>query len=210
VVGAGIVLLLVVAVVAVLGVRASGGQSTASPAPTVPSVPGPGGAGGGGGSLGGGSPGGRTGALVGGSLRLPDQVGGQPRIRLDDPSLLGAQQGLLDMITGSGALDGWGLAAYGPGRDDPRFVLMVVKARQASTAGLIAGGMIDAVRNGLGGELSGPKAFTRGGVRYECYNGSLGSLCSFQDGPVVGLGFGRDTDLDRLSRLTDEARRGIR
>lgn len=206
-VGAGIALLLVVAVVAVLGLRGAGSQPTASPGTVAPFVPGAGGGGtaGGGGASGGGG----SGALGAGSLRLPDEVGGMARIPLDESSLLDGQQGLLDMITRSGALDGWGLGAYGPGGEDARFVLMVVKARQASTADLIAGGMVDGVRNSLGDASSSPKAFTRNGVRYDCWQGSIGSLCSFQDGPTVGIGFGRDTDLERLSQFTDDARRGV-
>jgi len=156
----------------------------------------------------GGTPGGGSGGVAG-SLRLPDQVGGLPRIPLGDPTPLGGQQGLLDLMAGSGALDGYGLGAYGPDPNDPRFVLLVVRAKEASSAGPIAGTMVDAIRNSLG-DLSEPQAFTRNGVRYECANASLGSLCSFQDGATVGLGFSRDTDLQRLSRLTDEARRGVR
>jgi hypothetical protein len=207
VVGAGIALLLVVAAVAVLGPRGSGGQPTASPGTSALA---PGAGGGGAGSGGGGEGGGGNGATGAGSLRLPDRVGGMARIPLDESSLLQGQQGLLDMITRSGGLDGWGLGAYGPGRDDPRFVLLVVRTSQAGAADLIAGGMVDAVRQGLGGADSSPRAFTRSGVRYDCWNGSLGGLCSFQDGPTVGLGFARDADLGRLSQLTDDGRRGVR
>jgi hypothetical protein len=209
-VGAGVAVLLVVAVAAILGLRDSGGQPTASPGTTAPFSPGAGtGTPGGGGS--GDTPGGGgSGTLDAGSLRLPGQVGGLARIPLGDPSLLDGQQGLLDLLAGSGALDGWGLGAYGPSSDDPRFVLLVVKARDASSAGGIAGTMVDAIRGSLGGDFSEPKAFTRNGVRYDCSSGSLGSLCSFQDGATTGLGLGRDTDLGRLSQLTDEARRGVR
>jgi hypothetical protein len=205
VVGAGIALLVVVAVVAVLGLRGSGGQQAASPATVAPSAPG---AGGGGGTGGGG--GAASGALGAGSLRLPDQVGGLARIPLDDPSLAQGQQGLLDLITGSGTVDGWALGAYGPDRDDPSFLFMVVRTRQAETAGMVAGSLVDSVRDSLGGDLSEPRAFTRDGVRYDCYDGAIGSLCFFQDGATVGLGFGRGTDLDHLSQLTNEARRGVR
>src|SRR6266508_2092947 len=167
--------------------------------------------GGGGAAPGGGTPGGGTpgGGGAVGSLRLPDQVGGLPRIPLGDASLLGGQQGLLDLLGGSGALDGYGLGAYGPDASDPRFVLLVVRTREASSAGPIAGTMVDALRDTLG-DLSEPQAFTRNGVRYECADGSLGGLCSFQNGATVGVGFSRDSDLDQLSRLTDEARRGAR
>ena len=209
VVGAGIALLLAAAVVAVLGLPGSGGQQTASPGTVAPLDPG---AGGGGGTLGG-VPGGgsaASGALGAGSLRLPDQVGGLARIPLDDPSLTQGQQGLLDLITPSGAVDGWALGAYGPDRDDPSFVFMVVRTRHAETAGMVAGGLLDGVRESLGGALSEPSAFTRDGVRYDCYHGAIGSLCFFQDGATVGLGFDRGTDLDRLSQLTNEARRGVR
>jgi hypothetical protein len=202
----GIAVLLVVAVVAALSLRDSGGQRTASPASTAPFAPGAGGAAPGGGTPGGGTPGGGGAAS---SLRLPDQVGGLPRIPLGDASLLGGQQGLLDLLGGSGALDGYGLGAYGPDASDPRFVLLVVRTREASSAGPIAGTMVDALRNTLG-DLSEPQAFTRNGVRYECADGSLGGLCSFQNGATVGVGFSRDSDLDQLSRLTDEARRGAR
>jgi hypothetical protein len=207
-VGAGVAVLLVVAVAAILGLRGPGGQPAASPGTTAPFSPGAGTPGGSG--SGGGVPGGGSGALDAGSLRLPGQVGGLARIPLGDPSLLDGQRGLLDLLAGSGALDGWGLGAYGPSSDDPRFVLLVVKARDASSAGGIAGAMVDAIRGGLGGDFSEPKAFTRNGVRYDCSSGSLGSLCSFQDGATIGLGFGRDADLGRLSQLTDEARRGVR
>jgi hypothetical protein len=210
-VGAGVAVLLVVAVAAILGLRDSGGQPAASPGTTAPFSPGAGtGTPGGGGSGGGVPGGGGSGTLDAGSLRLPGQVGGLARIPLGDPSLLDGQQGLLDLLAGSGALDGWGLGAYGPSSDDPRFVLLVVKARDASSAGGIAGAMVDAIRGSLGGDFSEPKAFTRNGVRYDCSSGSLGSLCSFQDGATIGLGFGRDADLGRLSQLTDEARRGVR
>jgi hypothetical protein len=214
VLGAGIALLLAVAVVTVLGLRGGfGGQQTASPGTVTPSAPGggggTGGAGPGGGTPGGGGSGG-SGALGAGPLHLPDQVGGLPSIPLDDPSLTQGQQGLLDLITRTGALDGWAVGAYGLERDDPRLVFIVVKTKEADTASLIAGGLLDGVRGNLGGDLSDPRTFTRNGVRYDCFNGSLGSLCSFQDGATVGLGFGRDSDLDRLSQLTDEARRGVR
>lgn len=214
VVGAGIALLLAVAVVAVLGLRGSGGQQAASPGTVAPLDPTAGGGGGaGGGAPGGGAPGGggaASGALGAGSLRLPDQVGGLARIPLDDPSLAQGQQGLLDLLTRSGAVDGWALGAYGPDRDDPSFMFMVVRTRQAETTGMAAGGLLDGVRNSLGGALSGPSAFSRDGVRYDCYHGAIGSLCFFQDGATVGFGFSFATDLDRLSQLTNEARRGVR
>jgi hypothetical protein len=159
---------------------------------------------------GGGTAPGGGGALGAGSLRLPDQVDGLPRIPLGDTSPLEGQQGLLDRITGTGALDGWGIAAYGADPDDPRFVLLVVKARDASSTGAIADAMVDAIRTGLGGDLSEPRTITRNGVDYRCSGASLGSLCSYQDGATVGLGFSRDGGLDRLSQLTDEARRGVR
>jgi hypothetical protein len=213
-VGAGVAVVLVIAVAAVLGLRDSGGPPTASPGTTAPFVPGTGRVPGGGAAPGGGnggvSPGGGGSGALGGLLRLPDEVGGLPRIPLDDRGLLGGQQGLLDLLSGSGALDGWGVGAYGPDQSDPRFVVLVVRARDASSAGGIAATMVDAIRSSLGGDLSKPHVFTRNGVLYDCSGASLGSLCSFQDGATVGLGFSRNADLGRLSQLTDEARRGVR
>jgi hypothetical protein len=49
----------------------------------------------------------------------------------------------------------------------------------------------------------------RNGVRYQCWDQAAGSVCSFQSGPTVGVGFAPGNDLDQLSRLTDEARRGV-
>jgi hypothetical protein len=213
-VGAGLAVLLLVVVAAVLGLRGSGGQPTASPGTAAPLAPGGGAGPSSGGAPGGGpgsgvNPGGGSGSL-GGSLRLPDRVAGLPRIPLDQERLLGGQQGLLDLIAGSGALDGWGVGAYGPDQRNPRFVLLVVKARDASSASGIAGTVLDAIRTSLGGDLSEPRSITRNGVDYRCSGATLGSLCWFQDGTTVGLGFSRNGDLDQLSRLTDEGRRGVR
>ena len=216
---AGGIALLLIAVVAVLTLRGAGETPRTASAGTAATLsPGAGGAsadsnnsasnpGGSGGS--GGSAGAGGGSESTGSLRLPDKVGGMARIPTDAPGLLQGQAGILDMVTRSGQLDGWGLGVYGPSADDPEFVFMVVRAREASSAGLIAGGMAGGVRSSLGGATSSKQTITRGGVRYECWNASAGSVCSFQSGAVVGVSFTRDGDLGRLGQLTDEARRGV-
>lgn len=211
--GALLVLVAIGAVVVVRGVQAV--RTVASSATTVPapSVPGTGNGGSGGGNGGGGAPGGSGGggsSLSGGSVRLPDQVDGLDRLELNEPGFLDGQQGMLDMVTRTGAIDGWGVGAYGHDAGEPRFVLLVVKAKEASTAGMLAGAMTDSIRNNLGGDLSEPTPFTRDGVRYDCSKGQVGNLCSFQDGALIGIGFGRGGGLAQLSRLTADARHGVR
>jgi hypothetical protein len=194
-------------------VRTVAGSATTAPAPFAPRT-GNGGNGNGGGSGGGGTPGGSGGgggsSLSGGSVRLPDQVDGLDRLELNEPGILDGQQGMLDMVTRTGAIDGWGVGAYGRDASEPAFVLLVVKAKEASTAGMLAGAMTDSIRNSLGGDLSEPTPFTRDGVRYDCSTGQVGNLCSFQDGALIGIGFGRGGGLERLSRLTADARHGVR
>jgi hypothetical protein len=207
-----VALLVVIAVGAVALVRGvEAVRTVASPSTAAPFVPGSGSGGGGGAAAGGG--GGTAGggsSLGSGSVRLPERVDGLDRLELNEPGVLQGQEGMLDMVTRTGTIDGWGLGAYGRDADDPAFVLLVVKAREASTAGMISGAMSDSVRNRLGGDLSEPTPFTHGGVRYDCSKGQVGNLCSFQDGAMIGIGFGRGGDLGQLSRLTDDARRGVR
>ncbi|HEX8862991.1 MAG TPA: hypothetical protein VGC06_28630, partial [Actinomycetes bacterium] len=192
-------------------VRTAASSVTTAPAPFVP---GTGAGGNGGGNGGGGAPGGSGGAggssLSGGSVRLPDRVDGLDRLELNEPGFLDGQQGMLDMVTRTGAIDGWGVGAYGHDASEPRFVLLVVKAKETGTAGMLAGAMTDSIRNSLGGDLSDPTPFTRDGVRYDCSRGQVGNLCSFQDGALIGIGFGRGGGLAQLSRLTADARHGVR
>jgi hypothetical protein len=215
IVGALLVIAAVGGAVLVRGVQAA--RSVASPrtAP-APFAPGPGNSGdanpgggnqGGGGGTGNGAGGGSLGS---GSVRLPDRVDGLDRLELNEPGVLEGQEGLLDMVTRTGAIDGWGLGAYGDDPQSPEFVLVVVKAKEANTAGMLGDAMTDAIRNSLGGDLSEPRRFRHGGVRYDCSGGQIGDLCSFQDGALIGIGFGRGGDLSQLSRLTDHARRGVR
>jgi hypothetical protein len=201
----------VVVVRGVQAVRTVASSATTAPAPIVPGTGNGGGSGGGtSGGTGGAAPGGGGSRLSGGSVRLPDQVDGLDRLELNDPGILDGRQGMLDMITRTGAIDGWGVGAYGRDADEPAFVLLVVKAKEASTAGMLAGAMTDSIRNSLGGDLSAPTPFTRDGVRYDCSQGEVGNLCSFQDGALIGIGFGRGGGLARLSRLTADARHGVR
>ena len=222
VVAAIVVVLLVVAAVGgvALARGLQGARSVASPATTTPFTPGqgsggganPGGANPGGGNQGGGGNGGGggSGSLGSGSVRLPDRVDGLARLELNQPGLLQGQEGLLDMVTRTGAIDGWGLGAYGDDPQSPAFVLLVVKAKEAGTAGMLGNAMSDSIRNTLGGDLSDPRRFSHGGVRYDCSGGQVGNLCSFQDGALIGIGFGRGGSLSQLSQLTDHARRGVR
>jgi hypothetical protein len=209
-------LLVIVAIGAVVVVRGvqtvrtvASSATTTAPAPFVPGTGNGGGSGNGGGAAPGGSGGGASGGS-GGSVRLPGQVDGLGRLELNEPGILDGQQGMLDMITRTGAIDGWGVGAYGHDASAPRFVLLVVKAKEASTAGMLAGAMTDSIRNSLGGDLSEPTPFTRDGVRYDCSKGQVGNLCSFQDGALIGIGFGRGGGLAQLSRLTADARHGVR
>jgi hypothetical protein len=210
-----LVLVAIGAVVVVRGVQAVrtvASSATTAPAPFAPGT-GNGGAGNGGGGTPGGSggaPGGGGSSPSGGSVRLPDQVDGLDRLELNEPGFLDGQQDMLDMVTRTGAIDGWGVGAYGRDASEPAFVLLVVKAKEAGAAGMLGGAMTDSIRNSLGGDLSEPTRFTRDGVRYECSKGKVGNLCSFQDGALIGIGFGRGGGLERLSRLTADARRGVR
>jgi hypothetical protein len=211
--GALLVLVAIGAVVVVRGVQAVrtvASSATTAPAPSVPGTGNGGSGGGNGGGASGGSGGGGGSSLSGGSVRLPDQVDGLDRLELNEPGFLDGQQGMLDMVTRTGAIDGWGVGAYGHDASEPRFVLLVVKAKEASTAGMLAGAMTDSIRNSLGGDLSEPTPFTRDGVRYDCSKGQVGNLCSFQDGALIGIGFGRGGGLAQLSRLTADARHGVR
>lgn len=217
VVAAVLAALLVVAAVGgvVLARSLQASRNVASPGTVpAPSTPGPGNGGGanpGGGSQGGGGSGGSGGgSLESGSVRLPDRVDGLDRIELNQPGVLQGQEGLLDMVTRTGAIDGWGLGAYGGDPQSPEFVLLVVKAKEADTAGMLGSAMADSIRDTLGGDLSDSRQFSHGGVRYDCSGGQIGNLCSFQDGALIGIGFGRGGDLSQLSQLTDHARRGVR
>jgi hypothetical protein len=205
-----LVIVAIGAAVVVRGVRAV--RTVASSATTAPAPFAPGTGNGNGGGTPGGSgaaPGGGS-SQSGGSVRLPDQVDGLGRLELNDPGFLDGRQGMLDMVTRTGAIDGWGVGAYGHDASEPAFVLLVVKAKEASAAGMLAGAMTDSIRNSLGGDLSEPTPFARDGVRYDCSKGQVGNLCSFQDGALIGIGFGRGGGLERLSRLTADARHGVR
>jgi hypothetical protein len=227
VVASGIALLLI-AVVAVLTLRGAGNtERTASPGTTLSPGAGPGGAtarsddsnsdpgagsgaagGSGGGAGGAGGAGGGSGGIR--SLHLPDKVGGLTRIPTGADDLFQGEAGLLDLITRSQQIEGWGLGVYGQTADDRRLVFMVFRARSASVAGVLAEGVAGGVGSSLGGTPSPKRTITRDGVRYDCWNQASGSVCSFQSGTTVGVSFDREGDLDQLSRLTDEARRGVR
>jgi hypothetical protein len=214
IVGALLVIAAVGAVVLVRGVQAARtvASPATAPAPFAPGTGSGGGAnpGGSGGSGSGGGGGGGSGALGSGSVRLPDRVDGLDRLELNEQGVLEGQEGMLDMVTRTGAIDGWGLGAYGDDPQSPEFVLLVVKAKEAGTAGMLGDAMANSIRNSLGGDLSDPRQFSHGGVRYDCSEGQVGNLCSFQDGALIGIGFGRGGDLSHLSRLTDHARHGVR
>jgi hypothetical protein len=206
---AGGIALLLIAVVAALTLRGTGNtERTASPGATATSSPDAGSGGGVTGSDNSNSdPGGGSGGA--GTLQLPDQVGGLTRIPTGVDDLFKGEARVLDMITRTQEIKGWGFGVYGRSPDDARLVFIVFRATSPSMAGLIGQGMAGGVGNSLGGGVSSRRTITRNGVDYDCWNQAAGSVCAFQRGATVGVSFDREDDLDQLSQLTDEARRGV-
>jgi hypothetical protein len=220
---AGAIAVLLIAVVAALTLRGGAdSQRTASPGTTTTLAHGAGGSASiatdsddsdsnpGGGSGGAGGVGGAGGGSDNaGSLRLPDRVGGMARIPTDGAEVFGGQAGVLDVMARSPEFDGWGFGVYGNSADDPQFVFMVFRVKDPSLAGALAEGMAGGIRSSIGGTASPKRTITRNGMRYECWNQSAGSVCSFQSGRTIGVAFSLDRDLDQLSQLTDETRRCV-
>ena len=206
---AGGIVLLVIAVVAVLTLRGVGNaERTASSGATATSSTGAGS----GGPITGSDdsnsdPGGGSGGTW--TLRFPDRVGGLTRIPTGVDDLSRGEAKVLDRMTRTQEIEAWGFGVYGRSADDPRLVFIVFRAKSPSMAGLIGQGMAGGVGRSLGGGVSSRRTITRNGVGYDCWNQAAGSVCEFQRGATVGVSFDRQNDLDQLSQLTDEARRGV-
>jgi hypothetical protein len=110
----------------------------------------------------------------------------------------------------------WGEATYGPSDNEARFAVLVLKGQSPDFSAAFADyrfhtlyGWFTTLRGTLGADAGSARAFTRDGVAYRCWPGSKGSLCTFQQDTLAGIGYAPGRDLDHLVQLTAEARRGV-
>jgi hypothetical protein len=148
-----------------------------------------------------------------GELVLPRVVGGMGQVQPAGPPAMVEALEELRLMVAFGAfplLEAAGEAAYGPSADQAWLGVMVVKSREAEYDEFAFDGpRLMRIRRALGASGGPARVLTHGRVVYRCWAGAKGGVCAFQDGTMGGVGFAADRDLARLSRLTDEARRGV-